>query len=72
MQKIHVYSLKDISKLSSVIEFAHRHNIVVDEHSWQSNCRDFYLRVPDHCKALVEHELDSALERIDVTWEISL
>ena len=71
MQKIHVYSLKDLSKLSSVIDFAHRHNITVDSHSWQENCRDFYLRVPDSCRALVDRELDFALERIDVTWEIN-
>jgi hypothetical protein len=70
MQKVHIYSLKDFSKLSSVIDFAHRNNIEVNSYSWQSNCRDFYLRVPDQSRDLVERELDSVLERIDVTWEI--
>jgi len=70
MQRIHIYSLKDSSKLSRVIDFAHRHNIVVDQWCWQENCRDFYLRVPERCKTFVALELDSIVEHIDTTWEI--
>ena len=71
MKKIHVYSLKDPGAITSIINFAHRHNIKVDEYSWQENCRDFYLRVPDNCRKYVEQEISSIVDYIDTTWEIS-
>jgi hypothetical protein len=70
MQKIHIYSLRDITALGAVIDWAHKHNVQVDKWSWRDNCRDFYLRVPLEQCAQVERDMGGVLTLVDSTWAL--